>query len=400
MLLQFCDKCGRPLSEGCIARGEAIERKGELVCSACVAKEQTAAAVQAATDEIGQETTGPLGHYEQAVWTCDSCGIPVTALDLIEGRAARIGELLHCARCAPATKDVPTEPAARPTPQRPQPKPRPAGRPSLPRAAAPRAAVSAPRHASAAAEEFLAEAKSEQKRPILPLVMFAIILPMFAVSLYFAITSQQKLNDVMGRQANSEAAPDARNRRPREQLQPTDFGNENPPGNQPETNQPGTNQPVPPEPAPHQPEPASQTPLSPGVVDDLVAIEKELAEPSIAKLQSKNLGEVWEGLIEVGSRRLIAARPYVRALLRDHDDKTRALACRVSGMLNDKEALPAISRMVENDPDESVRIEARKARDRMSGEATRELRDLTDKELQEMLNDIRRELERRRERND
>jgi hypothetical protein len=397
MLLQFCDKCGRPLSEGCIARGEAIERKGELICSHCVSSEQTTAAMQAATDEVGQETTGPLGHYEQAVWSCDSCGIPVTALDLIEGRAARIGEALRCSRCAADAKGAP-EPEPPTAPRKPKPQQKPA-RPNLPRAAVKPAAISAPRRSTSAAEEFVAETQSEQKRPILPLVMFAIILPMFAVSLYFAITSQQKLNEVMGKRGNTEQAPDRRNRHPREQLQPTDFGNETPADNQPEPGPPDNAEPGP-SPEAHHPEAPKQRPLPPGVVDDLVAIEKQLAAPSITKLQSKDLGEVWEGLIEVGSRRLIAARPYVRALLRDHDDKTRALACRVCGMLNDKEALPTISRMVESDPDESVRIEARKARDRMTGEATRELRDLTDKELRKMLEDIQRELDRRGERND
>lgn len=390
MLLQFCDKCGRPLSEGCIARGEAIERKGELVCSPCVAKEQTAAAVQAASTEAGQETTGPLGHYEQAVWSCDSCGIPVTALDLIEGRASRISGLLRCSRCAPIAAEAAVSKPA-PKPSRPTPP-----RPSLPRAAAaPRGVVPPPHRASTAATEFLAKTESEQKRPMLPIVMFAIILPMFAVSLYFAITSQQRLNEVMGKQANEEA-PDRRNRRPQEPLLPEDFSNSpdtNTPGNQ----EPDNGQPTNPEPPPKSP---STRPLPPGVVDDLIAIENDLAEPVIVKLRSKDLGEVWEGLIETGSRRLIAARPYVRALLRDPDDKTRALACRVTGMLNDKEALPTISRMLENDPDESVRIEARKARDRMSGEATRELRDLTDAELRKMLEDIERELGRRGDSND
>lgn len=392
MLLQFCDKCGRPLSEGCIARGEAVDRDGELVCSSCLASERTKSAVQAAENEAGQEITGPLGHYEQAVWGCESCGIPVTALDLIEGRGSRVGGMLRCSRCAPIAKKAPEARQAEPeaaAPARPA-IPRPA--PSLPRAAQTPRISSTPRHSAAAANQFLAEAKSEQKRPILPIVMIAIVLPMFAVSLYFAITSQQKLNEAMGKQANTQASTDEptdrRNQRPRDELNPEPL-NKAPSNNTPEITPP-----------PEGANPPSIRPLPPGVMDDLIAIENELAEPAIAKLQSKNLGEVWEGLIEVGSRRLIAAHPYVRALLRDPDDKTRALACRVTGMLNDKEALPILNRMLELDPDENVRVEARKARDRMTGEATRELRDMTDAELEEMLADLQRELDRRRGRND
>lgn len=395
MLLQFCDKCGRPLSEGCIARGEAIDRKGELICSACVAKEQTAAAMQSAS-EVGQETTGPLGHYEQAVWSCDNCGIPVTALDLIEGRAARIGEMLKCSRCAPVDSPV-AKPAEKPkAATHAPPKPaRPAPVPRKPAFTPPKAATSAPRQSQAAAVSYVEEAKSEQKRPILPIVMFAIVLPMFAVSLYFAVTSQQKLNEVMTAQGNEE--PDRRDRRPRERLEPED--------NTPETGntsytppddggEPPTKEPAPP---PTMPE---KKPLPREVVDDLIAVEKSLAEPVIKQLQSADHAEVWEGLIAAGSKRLIATRPYVRALLEDQDDQLRAIACRVSGLLDDKEALPRLSRMAENDPVEAVRIEARKARDRMTGEATRELRDLTDKELEEMLRDIQRELDRRKGRND
>ena len=109
---------------------------------------------------------------------------------------------------------------------------------------------------------------------------------------------------------------------------------------------------------------------------------------------------MWEGLIVAGSRRLIATRPYVRALLQDKDDQIRALACRVSGMLSDKEALPELKHRYEQDPAEPVRTEARKAYDRLTGEATRELKDLTDTELEDMLRDIKRELERRNGRSD
>lgn len=395
MLLQFCDKCGRPLSEGCIARGEAIDRKGELICSGCVAKEQTAAAMQSATDETGQETTGPLGHYEQAVWSCDNCGIPVTALDLIEGRAARIGEMLKCSRCAP--EDSPTaEPAekAKAATHAPH-KPAPRLVPRKPAFTPPKPAASAPRKSQAAAVNYVEEAKSEQKRPILPLVMFAIVLPMFAVSLYFAVTSQQKLNEVMTAQGNNE--PERRDRRPRENLQPED--------NRPETGNTSYEPPADggepprelPTPPPSKPEPK---PLPREVVDDLIAVEKSLAAPVIKQLQSTDHAEVWEGLIAAGSKRLIATRPYVRAILEDQDDQLRAIACRVCGLLDDKEALPRLSRMIEQDPVEAVRIEARKARDRMTGEATRELRDLTDSELEDMLRDIERELDRRKGRDD
>ena len=380
MLLQFCDKCGRPLSEGCIARGEAIDRKGELVCSACVGKEQAAVAIRGAGKDSAQEVTGPLGHYEQAVWSCDNCGIPVTALDLIEGRAARIGDMLKCSRCAPIEKPEAKPKVAAPAPPKPAPIPR---KPAL---SAPR---SAPRHAQAAALNYVHEAKTERKHPVLPIVMFAIVLPMFAVSLYFAVTSQQKLNEAMVAQGNE---PDRRDRRPRERLQPEDNTPES--GNTSFT--PPDDAGDPPRENPQPPKQPEARPLPRQVVDDLIAVEKKLAEPVINQLQSTDHAEVWEGLIAAGSKRLIATRPYVRILLEDQDDQLRAIACRVSGLLDDKEALPRLNRMAEQDPVEPVRIEARKARDRMTGKATREMREMTDTELNELLRDIQRELDRRK----
>src|SRR5690606_7283837 len=166
MLLQFCDQCGRHLSEGAIARGEAVERNGETVCAQCMARVPVRApkAVEA----------GPLGDYTSAVWHCESCGIPVNALDLIEGRATRVGGALQCSRCgAPRA----TTAAASP----------PAQRPSLPRAAPVAAARSQPaRQPNVRADEFLAGARREQRRPVLPILLFVIVLPMFAVSLWFA----------------------------------------------------------------------------------------------------------------------------------------------------------------------------------------------------------------------
>lgn len=395
MLLQFCDKCGRPLSEGCLARGEAIERKGELICSACVAREQASTAVQAAA----QQDPGPLGVYQQAVWSCESCGIPVTALDLIEGRASRVGGVLKCSRCAPVAQAAHSAPAAT-TPPRPEP-----ARTLPPRAAPnlPRRAPTAPRLSHTAAENYVAEATTEQKRPILPIVMFAIILPMFAVSLYFAVSSQIKLNEVMSGKVE-ENAPDRRNRRPQEALHPEpDSVSPRPqPGGQPaqppQSTEPG---PLPlPEPTSVPGAGPEPLPLPPEVVNDLVAIEQQLAAPVINQLQSSDLGEVWEGLIVAGSRRLIACRSHVRALLREPDDQTRAMACRVAAMLEDREALPRLKSMQEQDPSEDVRTEARKATDRLVGQATREIGDLTDAELEKMLRDLQRELERRKGRSD
>ena len=391
MLLQFCDKCGRPLSEGCIARGEAVDRNGELICSHCVSSELAKAAVRAETSRAKADVEGPLGHYEQAVWSCESCGIPVTALDLIEGRASRIGGLLKCSRCSPIGA---TPTAERPAPQPVAAKP-PAARPSIPRRPAfapPKAGTSTPRHSQAAAEHYVAEARTEQKRPVLPLVMFAIILPMFAVSLYFAVTSQVKLNDVMSGQTNE--PQDSRKRRPQERLNPENASPDGTPTGTPPKEVPKD----PPQktPEPMQPTELAQRPIPPGVMDDLVSVENELAAPVIAKLKSHNVAEVWEGLIAAGSRRLIATRPYVRALLQDNDDQLRALSCRVAGMLSDQEALPELKRRMEQDPVDAVRTEARKAHDRLTGQATREMSDMTNEELQEMLRDIQRELERRK----
>ena len=120
----------------------------------------------------------------------------------------------------------------------------------------------------------------------------------------------------------------------------------------------------------------------------------------ILQLQSKSLADVWEGLIAAGSRRLIATRPHVRSLLREPDDNTRALACRVCGVLADREALLALDNIIENDPSEAVRLEARKAKGRLTGSATREVKDMTDSELEDYLRALQRELERRKGKHD
>lgn len=384
MLLQFCDKCGRPLSEGAIARGEAVERDGETVCSNCVAKQPVR------TPEAAEP--GPLGEYHSAVWHCEGCGIPVTALDLIEGRASRLGGVLSCSRCTAARKDSTAETERRVLPKPPA-EPRPL--PIRPAASLPRVMPAATRpQPTRAAEEFVAGARQDQRRPILPIVLIIIVLPMFAVSLWFAVTSQQRLNEMAaerGNQAQDRGQPlPQRSNRPRDAEPPID---DNPGGEEPPDNRPTD-----PTPTPAQPD--APIPLAADVADDLVAIENELAAPVIANLQSTDLGEVWDGLIEAGSRRLIATRPYVRALLGVQDDETRVIACRVCAMLDDKLALPELTRLADADPSEAVATEARKARDRLTGQSTREVRDMTDAELEKLVKELQEELKRRKGRSD
>jgi hypothetical protein len=406
MLLQFCDSCGKPLSEGAIARGDAIERtsahgESELICSVCIAAEQKAAAQAPEPAPEAKATTGPLGEYQQKVWNCEECGIPVNALDLIEGRASRVGGQLICSRCLPVSGRA----GAAPTPA-PKPTPRAAPQPAKPLPVKPRAMPSSTRPSQRAAESFIAAAGKEQRRPILPIVLFAIVLPMFGLSVYFAIMSQQKLNEVIAERERTEdierdIESDMKARQDRERradIPPLQInGNTNTNGTQPARpdTPPEDNEPAP------EPERPRDTELRPqgipaDVAQELVQIERELAAPVITKLQSERISEVWEGLITAGSRRLVAARPHVRALLADKDDDTRVLACRVAGMLNDREALTTLSRMAEFDPDEQVRIEARQALNRMTGVASREVADMTEAELESLLRELQAELERRR----
>ncbi|MCC7509119.1 MAG: hypothetical protein IT464_07065 [Planctomycetes bacterium] len=383
MLLQFCDKCGRPLSEGAIARGEAVERDGETICSNCVAKQPVR------TPEAAEP--GPLGEYHSAVWHCEGCGIPVTALDLIEGRASRLGGVLSCSRCTAARKDPTAETERRVLPK-------PPAMPARPAESLPRVMPAATRpQPTRAAEEFVAGARQDQRRPILPIVLIIIVLPMFAVSLWFAVTSQQRLNEMAaerGNQSPDRGQPTQRSNRVRDAGPPADT----PTGENPGGEKPPDNRPTGPTPAPAQPD--APIPLAADVADDLVAIENELAAPVIAKLQSTDLGQVWDGLIEAGSRRLIATRPYVRALLGVQDDETRVIACRVCAMLDDKLALPELTRLADSDPSEAVATEARKARDRLTGQSTREVRDMTDAELEKLVKELQEELKRRKGRSD
>ncbi len=391
MQLSFCDKCSRPLSEGSVARGEAVNRDGDLVCAQCVAREQAISKAAAASS-----VPRPLVEYAKAVWHCEGCGIPVTALDLIEGRAARYPNGLRCLRCAPAAS-AQNQPVAAPAPE--------VTAPAAPAAPAPGARLPSGRRLPASvrkpaagrpAEEFVAQAKAEERRPVLPILLFAIVLPMFGVSLYFAVTSQQKLNEAMTARGNSEDRPDRRNERPQDQLKPEPYipVSNVPPGLPPV-------QPDNPPPKPSNP-PAgpAPTPMTPEIARELADLESQLAAPVILQLQSKDLGDVWEGLIAAGSRRLVAARPQVRALLREPDDNTRALACRVCGILSDRDALTLLDHMAESDPSETVKVEARKAKGRLTGSATREVKDMTSDELEEYLRTLHKELERRKGRND
>lgn len=383
MLLQFCDKCGKPLSEGAIARGEAIERDGETICAHCQSKETVRK-----PDAV---ETGPLGEYHAAVWHCEGCGIPVTALDLIEGRASRVGGVLSCSRCASVRAQKGSDPVFVSQDSRQSAAAlrkqglTPSARPSLPRAP-----IAKPTPARAATE-FVAEASKDQRKPVLPVVLFVIVLPMFAVSLWFAISAQSKLSE-MAAQRNTE--PERRRPLPDEpepRRDPTpridNTSVEKPDKPQPE-------QPTPPDAGP------SPVPLPPDVQADLLGIERDLAAPVLAKLRSSDPGEVWQGLIEAGSKRLIAARSQVRALLASRDDDIRAVACRVCAVLDDREALVELARIAEQDPNEAVKIEARKARDRMAGISTRETKDMTDAELEELIRELQEELKRRRGRND
>lgn len=396
MQLSFCDKCGRPLSEGSVARGEATQRGGETVCAQCVSREQ---ALAKASAQPAPGVPRPLVEYAQAVWHCEGCGIPVTALDLIEGRAARYPNGLRCLRCAPApaspavaaavaAPSTPVEPAAAPRPE-----PRlPSGR-KLP--------VSARKPAAGRpADEFVQQAKAEERRPVLPILLFAIVLPMFGVSLYFAITSQQKLNEAMAARGNGDdrpdRRPDRRDERPHDALRPETA---NPLPGAP-ANEPAGPPPTQPDNPPAKPAGPAPTPMTPEIARELADLESRLAAPVILQLQSKDLADVWEGLIAAGSRRLVAARPQVRALLREPDDNTRALACRVCGILSDRDALTLLDHMAESDPSEAVKVEARKAKGRLTGSATREVKDMTSDELEEYLRTLHKELERRKGRND
>jgi hypothetical protein len=251
---------------------------------------------------------------------------------------------------------------------------------------APVSARSHPPRPNPRAEEFLAGAAKEQRRPVLPIVLFVIVLPMFAVSLWFAVTSQQRLNEVMASQGNSAGNAEPRRRPPAEDSTPA----QTPPANKTDDTD---NEPAKPTPPPK--DRAAVQPIPEDVAKDLVAIEQELAAPVILKLQSAALGEVWDGLIEAGARRLIATRPYVRALLADQHDTTRMLACRVCGMLDDKEALVRLSRMADLDPSEQVATEAGKARDRLTGQSTREIRDMTPEEIRNLIQELQDELKRR-----
>lgn len=391
MQLSFCDKCGRPLSEGSVARGEAVDRSGDLVCAQCVAREQVT--VKAAVVPPAG-VPKPLVEYAHAVWNCDGCGIPVTALDLIEGRASRHAAGLMCARClplaaAPQARAEPVLPPAAVAPRQPEPR----AEPRLPSGRRHTAGARKPAPPGSAAQEFVQAARSEQRRPVLPVLLFAIVLPMFAVSVYFAVTSQQRLNEAMAARGNDDR-PDRRQERPQDMLRPE-------PSPLPATGDPAPRKDPEPAPPPVEtprgPQPAAMTPE---VARELAEIEQQLAAPVILQLQSNSLADVWEGLIAAGSRRLIATRPHVRALLREPDDNTRALACRVCAVLADREALPQLDTMIENDPSEAVKLEARKAKGRLTGSATREVKDMTDSELEEYLRALQRELERRRGKHD
>ncbi len=358
MQLHFCDSCGRPLSEGALARGEAIERDGETICRACELKAKAAKPAPAAK-------SGPLAEYAEKVWKCKSCGIPITALDLIEGRAARLGDDVECVRCKGAAPVV-THAAAAPAPSVRAP------RKSVALPAAPKAAL----HSAA----YMAQAQKEERRPILPIILIAIVLPMFALSLWYAISAQAKLNETTARTQNA-PEPQPRKQQPREKLEPEveDSGK-------------AVNKPQPAKPD----DPPKEDLLPEAAIKDLAAVEEQIARETINKLESRDLAVVWEGLIEAGSRRLIATRPWVRALLKDSDARTRAFACTVCAMLSDTAVLSYIEDMAQNDKSQEVRDSAHRARARLVGKATRDLSDMRPEELESLRKQIEEEITRQK----
>ncbi|MCC6575063.1 MAG: HEAT repeat domain-containing protein [Planctomycetes bacterium] len=404
MLLQFCDKCGRPLSEGALARGEAIERGGDTICTLCVEKERLEQVAKARIEAIQANAAQPrpLAQYDTAVWNCVSCGIPINALDLIEGRAARNGHRVECIRCrgaaanearvAPpvAAHSQPHAPAVPPPhapvshvpPKLPLTPPRPVQRAPL------RAPASSGR---VAADAFVASARKEQSRPVLPIILFAIILPMFAISVWFAIQYQQKLSEMTDKASELSKANNASRERP------TDDGARRLPPEDPPV------QPPPVEPAKDGTKP--DTPVQPEglprtIAEDLAQIERDLAAPVLKQLQSRDRTEVWDGLLAAGSRRLIGTRAQVRALLDDADPHTRAIACRVCAMLADNNALRRLEALAESDPSEEVRDAAHLARSRLLGKAARELKDLTPEELDALKRDVEEQIRKANERRD
>ncbi|MEE9312598.1 MAG: hypothetical protein V3V10_09330 [Planctomycetota bacterium] len=327
-----------------------------------------------------------LSHYDNAVWNCESCSIPINALDLIEGRASKAGGRLLCGRCGKSVSGR-SESIQQSTEKAVEPEPVVAGR--IPPKYLLRKSIS--NEAS-----FTAKAEAESKRPMLPVVLFAIILPMFAISLYFAVMSQQKLNEL--RMENAAADRDDtkddtvdRSRPAPEPLIPGRRTEQPEMPNVTPTSEPKLPQPNLPEPAP----PTPINPISAETAKQLAEIEQDLARPVNALLESDNLADVWEGLSQAGSQRLIACRPWVRRLLLDQDDNTRALSAHVCGLLEDEDALTQLDRMSESDPSDHVRLQARKARSRLTGQATRELADFGTKELEKLLRELKEELSRR-----
>lgn len=380
-----CQKCGRPLSEGAVARGDAIEEAGSLTCSNCRSLP--------AVSEQKTTPTSALSHYDNAVWNCESCSIPINALDLIEGRASKVGGKLFCGRCGNSVSGRVKSTEPEPTVEgRIPPKPRATAIDSPP-AIKPK---NLPRKSISNEASFTAKAEAESKKPMLPVVLFAIILPMFAISLYFAVMSQQKLNELRMENAAADKA-DAkddtidRSRPAPEPLVP-DVETEQPrtPDVEPKT-----------EPTISQPAPANPiSPISAETAKQLAEIELDLARPVNALLESDNLADVWEGLSQAGSQRLVACRPWVRRLLLDQDDNTRALSAHVCGLLEDEDALSQLDKMSDSDPSDHVRVQARKARSRLTGQATRELADFGTQELEKLLRELKEELSRRERAND
>ncbi|MHC4840567.1 MAG: HEAT repeat domain-containing protein [Planctomycetota bacterium] len=355
-----------------------MEESGALTCTTC---HQTPEIKRPEEPAERPPAASVLARYDNAEWSCDSCGIPVNALDLIEGRASKTGGRMVCSRCAGsvgARQEAISDEKAPP-------------KRSLPTPAALTGsgrAMAMPRKSVSNEASFTAKAEAESKRPMLPIVLFAIILPMFAVSLYFAVMSQQKLNEMQLENASAEKADDSTERRrpAPEPLIPDNRGSIQP-DNKEE-----------PDPQPEVPRATSakDNPINASAVKDLAEIEQDMARPVNALLESDDLADVWEGLVQAGSQRLIACRPWVRRLLSDQDDKTRALSAHVCGLLEDDDALPILDTMVDKDPSGQVRMQARKARSRLTGQATRELSDFSTEELENLLQELKEELSRRK----
>ncbi len=399
MELLRCDSCGRPLSEGALRRGDAERRGVLLACRTCLA-------VEAGGQRLPVDENSPNARAWEQWYASQGAQTDTEPTRVIEPEFPR----------KPAGASHNGSASKPPVPVLPKP------RSNRDRKITAKLPAARPREA---ASPVAAAAQVRSPFMLAAMILLAVVLPAFAVSLWIAISGQGEQQRLRGELELAKARTlDERGEFHRRinmlegRLTEIERAARQQPASQPQHAQPPapapSNQPAPPPTAP-PPEPTASRsvlptePLSDAEREQLDGHEQELAKQlTMGLVEATSPAARMLILGDVMTHRAIAAASSVRVFLKSAHSGERAMAAIVLGMLGDREALEQLRAIAGADEVREVRGAATEAINRISGRAPPDgLRSISDQSLQELeaqlaaapnsrlLGDVRAELARR-----